>query len=114
MAACETDPGALDTALSGPESASCCPVLTAAVVVVQGHIALQGQLHIFTTVESVGLHDLRYAAIEPWVQWDGLAASRSRGIFYHHKFLQLSRLSTCQYAARQRPRAMRSCVTAMD
>ena len=34
-------------------------------VVVQGHIALQGLLHIFTAVEPVGLQNVRNAAIEP-------------------------------------------------
>ena len=34
-------------------------------MVVHGHIALQGLLHIFTAVESVGLEHIRYAAIEP-------------------------------------------------
>ena len=34
-------------------------------MVVQGHIALQGLLHIFTAVEPVGLQNVRNAAIEP-------------------------------------------------
>ena len=34
-------------------------------MVVQGHIALQGLLHVLAAVEPVGLQDVRYAAIEP-------------------------------------------------
>ena len=34
-------------------------------MVVQGHIAQQGLLHVFAAVEPVGLQDVRYAAIEP-------------------------------------------------
>ena len=34
-------------------------------MVVQGHIAQQGLLHVLTAVESVGLQNIRYAAVEP-------------------------------------------------